>query len=341
MKPESFQNISKNKFLNGILGSNLKYEKLLKFESYIKNNSIKNSMSNTILSNFKKNGGKVLLKYEVNKFYKKNNYWIIEGVKNNKRILFKCKYLFLCAGSIYTNQLLLKNNLFKKNNKPNFFKFHPMIKVIAEYPDIVQNGKENVHNLQITEYYPDFLIGQAASGYQFLKFAAYEKKNLSAHIDKYWKNMSIYHSTFSFGKGKILKSYINNQYIYSYEISDIHLGLIKKAIKIMIKSLYQSGAKKVYFIGKKIDLVKLNELEIFISNIRNINQLKFSSVHILGGIKMGEKKDCLVNSFGKINDYSNIYVNDSSLINHNLLKNPQGTIMSLAKRNVDNFLDHV
>ena len=56
---------------------------------------------------------------------------------------------------------------------------------------------------------------------------------------------------------------------------------------------------------------------------------------------MGEEKKCLVDSYGKMKNFHNIYVNDSSLINHSLLKNPQGTIMSIANRNIVHFLKNV
>jgi len=338
---DSKDNFSKNKFLEGIISKKLKYEELFKFETVNGNILEKKSMSKTLLSKFINNGGKIFLKYKVDKFYRSKNIWVIEGVKNKKRILFKCKYLFLCAGSIYTNQLLIKNKMFQKLNKPDFFKFHPMIKVIAEYSDIIQNGKENVHNLQITENYPDFLIGQAASGYQFLKFAAYGDKNLSKNVDKNWKKMSIYHSTFSLGAGKIYNSFIGDEFVYSYDISNTYLELFKKALSIMIKTLYASGAKNVYFIGKNISLVELNKLENFLNNISHVNEFKYSSVHILGGVKMGEEKNCLVDSYGKMKNIDNFYVNDSSLINHSLLKNPQGTIMSIANRNIIHFLKNV
>jgi hypothetical protein len=331
-------NFAKNKFFDGIISKKLKYEELFKFENIEDKILEKKTMSKTLLSKFINNGGKIFLKYTVDKFYRSKDSWIIEGIKNKKRILFKCKNLFLCAGSIYTNQLLIKNKMYQKLNKPDFFKFHPMIKVIAEYSDVIQNGKENVHNLQITDNYPDFLIGQAASGYRFLKFAAYGNKNLSNSIDKNWKKMSVYHSTFSLGKGKIYNSFLNDEFIYSYDISNKYLELFKKALSVMINTLYASGAKNVYFIGKNISLVESNKLENFLNNIKHVKEFKYSSVHILGGVKMGEEKNCLVDSYGKIKNYDNIYVNDSSLINHSLLKNPQGTIMSIANRNIMHFL---
>ena len=53
---------------------------------------------------------------------------------------------------------------------------------------------------------------------------------------------------------------------------------------------------------------------------------------------MGEKNSCTTDSFGKIKEYKNLYINDSSLINNKLLRNPQGTVMSIAYRNIENFV---
>ena len=54
---------------------------------------------------------------------------------------------------------------------------------------------------------------------------------------------------------------------------------------------------------------------------------------------MGEDKDvCAVDSYGKLFGFKNFYINDSSLICNKLLKNPQGTVMAIALRNIKNFL---
>ena len=54
---------------------------------------------------------------------------------------------------------------------------------------------------------------------------------------------------------------------------------------------------------------------------------------------MNDKKIFHENEYGKLKiKNGNIYINDSSLICHDLLKNPQGTIMTMAKTNINNFL---
>ena len=80
----------------------------------------------------------------------------------------------------------------------------------------------------------------------------------------------------------------------------------------------------------------------FVDNIKNINELNLSTVHLLGGCPMGENQNITVtDSFGKVHGQNNLYVNDGSLICAKLIKNPQGIIMPIALRNIKNFLKNI
>ena len=107
----------------------------------------------------------------------------------------------------------------------------------------------------------------------------------------------------------------------------------------MCNTLYSGGAKKIYLITNN-GLTNLNFDNYIkrIESIKKINDIKFSSVHILGGVKSGENSICEFDSWGKFKSSSGLYVYDSSLINHKLLKNPQGTVMSISNRNVNKFI---
>ena len=56
---------------------------------------------------------------------------------------------------------------------------------------------------------------------------------------------------------------------------------------------------------------------------------------------MGTDKNSTLDIYGKVKNINhNIYVNDSSLLSYNLLKNPQSMIMQIAHINVKNFLNN-
>ena len=65
-------------------------------------------MKNTYLKDYLKKGGDILTGSFVDYIEKVNDRWKIRVIRRRKIITFYCKYLFLCCGSLYTNEILLK-----------------------------------------------------------------------------------------------------------------------------------------------------------------------------------------------------------------------------------------
>ena len=64
------------------------------------------------------------------------------------------------------------------------------------------------------------------------------------------------------------------------------------------------------------------------------------TIHLFSSCPMGENREiCAANSFGKVFDVDNLYINDGSIIPSAPGVNPQGTIMAIARRNIHNFLN--
>ena len=123
-------------------------------------------MKNTYLKDYIKKGGDILTGSFVDYIEKVNDRWKIRVIRRRKIITFYCKYLFLCCGSLYTNEILLKSNIIKKNDQIDF-KFHPMVKIIADYGKKVQDLNCDVHQFQVTEFYPKYILGNASSSLNF------------------------------------------------------------------------------------------------------------------------------------------------------------------------------
>ena len=297
---------------------------------------IKKSMTETYLKEYLKNNGQVSLETHVNKIYKIKNLWKIEFIKKKKKKSITCNNIFLCCGSIENLKILKDNNLVKKNNK---ISFHPMIKVVVKFPEKVNKKNMEILTHQLTEFFPDFLVGSAASGLPFLKISAQHDEKLYSDVINNWENMLIFHSTFSIGKGDVIKVPFLNEPIIKYQINKNEINLVKKGLEKLCKLLIDADCDYIYPIAKKSQkLNKLNYKE-YVDKISDVTDLNYSTVHILGGVPMGENKEiCTVDSYGKLYGFKNFYINDSSLICNKLLKNPQGTVMAVALRNVTNFL---
>ena len=293
-------------------------------------------MTETYLKEYINNKGKISLNTKVQSLKKSKKLWRVNILSNNKKYFILCKNIFLCCGSINNINILKKSRLLTKNTN---LSFHPMIKVIVKFPNKVNKKSMEIITHQVTEFFPDFLIGNAASGLPYLKIASQNNKEIYNDVIKNWENMLMFHTTFSLGKGNVLNFPLVSDPVVNYNIDKNHLELIKKGLEKLCKLMVDAGCDYIYPVTKNpIKLNKDNYIS-FINSIKKINEINFSTVHILGGLPMGENKDlCVTDSYGKLHNFENFYINDSSLISNKLLKNPQGTVMAIALRNIDNFL---
>lgn len=313
---------------------NWKLENLQRFYSNNNNQYKKNSMTNSLLKEYHKLNGKILLGYELIKIEKSKNNLCKITLKNKKKLrTITCENIFLCCGAPYSLKILHENNLVSKKINNNFH-FHPMIKVIGKFKEKVnsRNGIEII-NSQITEFYPHYIIGNAASNPQFLKISTYKNSNAYKDVVKNSEYMSIFHCTFSEGKSSFLYLPFLKEPIIKYKFSRGEIKTFQNGMKNLINFVLNCGAEYVYLLGNKV--VKVGDLNSINFNKILEKDLNLSSVHLLGGLKMGNNNNYPLQIGGRLkNNKLNIFVNDSSLICEKLLKNPQNAIMTIAKTNV-------
>ena len=337
--------------VNDISTENVKFEEIFnqisldksneseKLNKFYKDRNNKNSMSKTLLNEYINLGGAVILNREVENLYRKDDKWTLQVNKSGNFEEYSCDYLFLCCGSIFTNSLLLKSRICLNHKKTlRSFKFHPMIKIITKYKNNLQEVNEEVISNQILNKNLDFIIGNASSSVQFLLSSFVKNDKLKNFISESWKKMKIFHLTFSLGRGRIILLPFMKNPILFYFINKKEKRIMNKSFQMFFKSICKTDVEYVIPVCKEFENSENFFLRKKSYNGNHIKGFQLSSVHVLGGVTMGEGKNCIADSYGKIKDYKNLFVNDSSLINTNLLKNPQGTIMSIAYRNIDNFI---
>ena len=151
--------------------------------------------------------------------------------------------------------------------------------------------------------------------------------------------MKVFHATFSLGSGRIHNLPFLKEPVLTYHLSKSDKMKLYEGFMKTVSFIKSTSAYLVIPVKDKLTHnIKEKKYDCLVENIKNIKNFQLSSVHILGGVTMGEDKNCVVNSYGKVFDTEGLYVNDSSLINTPLLKNPQGTVMSIAYRNIDHFI---
>ena len=193
---------------------------------------------------------------------------------------------------MHTNSLLLKSPVSRGKRKIiRKFYLHPMLKAIAKYPKNIQIMNSDITPLQITEYYPNCIIGNAASSLQFQLMPFHNKRDLTELITDNFKNSTVFHTTFSLGFGKIynipfIKDTIPLYFLSRSEKNKINIGyqnlfsFIKKTGADYLIPLTKTAKKPIYLKKEHSDTTHFQE--------NSINH-NLSSVHIMGGVTSGEK----------------------------------------------------
>ena len=165
-----------------------------------------------------------------------------------------------------------------------------MIKIVAKFPlKVNHNINKNVISAQITQFYPNYLFGNAASDIQFLKISAIGNKLFSKDVDKNSEHMAILHATFTNGKCNFIKIPFIDEPIITFKINKEEAQTVKEGLLNLIKFAFKSGAEYVYILDdSKTKLESFDEEKI--KNILKKIKLSFSAVHLLGGINFGEKR---------------------------------------------------
>jgi len=300
-------------------------------------------MRDTYLKKFIKLGGKIKTKctaLKISDYNKEENCYKIKYLENEKIKYLKCKYLFICGGPILTPEFLLNSGI-KKNIGTNLM-FHQMSRLVAKFDKKINENDFGVPVRQVNHFKPEMTFGCSVSTKQHLALWMSSNKNLGKIMNNY-QNYSIYYSLInSDSKGRIVKTKLNYDSFVIYNVSKKDIKKNIAGIKKLGKILFLGGAKKIYLpCGniKSLDIISFSsifEMDTFFKKNKYIPEL--SSIHLFSSVPMGKDENSPLDSFGKLKNQSNIYINDASMLPTPTGVNPQGTIMAVAKRNVEKFI---
>jgi len=308
----------------------------------------KQSMSVTYIAEGLKNGIKLIQRSKVVKLEtEKNRIHTVNAISNGdngkqKFLRIKANDIFVCCGAIQTPALLRKSGL--KRNIGENLKLHPTIKITALMNEEVNAIQSTVPVFQVFEFAPEIVIGGSvfslpytATGLSDCWGEAQEKMEL-------WNRMVTYYALVrSSGKGKVRAFPSAENYAFSYykttkkDHRNLSIGLARLG-----QLFFAAGAKELYpTISGHPPFKKVDECLVYLEKNIPLKRSGLLTIHIFSSCPMGENKNIsATNSFGKVWDYDNLYINDASLFVDALGVNPQGTIMAIALRNINHYLSN-
>lgn len=303
----------------------------------------KQSMTETFVPRFLSAGGRLLADTRVRRLARHGGRWRLHAEHaapgTSRRVLeISAETVFVACGAVQTPALLRRSGI--THNVGDTLRFQPMVKVVASFPEAVNRASELEPVHQVKEFEPRFSLGCSISKRPALALAMVLHSELLPEVDRNWRHMAIYYAQSTGGSGTVrplpgLRDPLVRVRHTATDLRDLADGL-----RQLCACLFAAGAEVIYpSLTDGPVLRSMGDVERLPEELPG-DRANLTTLHLFSACPMGENASrTATNSFGKVHGADRLYIADCSLLCSPTVVNPQGTVMAIAHRNAQHFLD--
>jgi choline dehydrogenase-like flavoprotein len=241
--------------------------------------------------------------------------------------------LFVCAGAVQTPLLLRRSGLLR--NVGDSLRLHPMIRVVATFPDEFNAPHFGVPSEQVDQFKPELTLGCSYSSVPHLSLWMGNEGGDKRQRLKNWRKTGIFYvAAVGEGVGRIRELPLLKEPFIRLPLTQGDLARLGEGLLRLGQLLFAAGATEITSPvsgGSPIrDAVALEALCRALPQGR----MAVSTIHLFSSIPMGTSPGAGTDSWGRLHGVANAWVNDASLFPASPAVNPQGTVLALARRNI-------
>ncbi len=261
---------------------------------------------------------------------------VVRGVEcsSGERVL--ADHVVVSAGTVQTPALLQRSGV--PGRRGRGLSVHPTVKVVARFEEPVTDPDE-VPTFQVKEFAPDVTLGGSASREPLVALALGETWSRDRDLMTQPRRNAVYYAAIrSSGTGIVRALPGFDAPLVTYRLTRRDLDLLRSGLGRLLHLLLAAGAELVVPGYPGAPVVR-DEAGVSAAVAGLGRDAPLMTVHLTGTVPMGERPGrSAVDSFGRVREVGNLYVNDGSLLPSAPGVNPQGTIMAVAHRNVARML---
>lgn len=304
----------------------------------------KQSMSETFVPLFLKAGGQLVADTTVRRLSRSAGKWSLDALHQPtdgpcRPVEIVAETVFVACGAVQTPALLRRSGV--KRNVGNSLRFHPMLKVVAEFAEEVNvpGDLDPVH--QIKEFEPSFGMGCSISHRPMLALALAGRPGAVRDIGDRWRRMGIYYVQTSGGRATVRNLPFFRDPLVRVRHSERDFRDYAEGLKRLAEVLFAAGAVAIYPAAANYPVLRSISDVQRLPGSMEVGSGNLTAVHIFSSCPMGENEAlCAADSFGRVRNASGLYIADASLLCGPPVVNPQGSVMALAHRNAARAIEN-
>ncbi|CCH72089.1 putative oxidoreductase (fragment) [Nostocoides australiense Ben110] len=257
---------------------------------------------------------------------------------SGRRARVTANTVIVAAGATQTPALLLRSQLGGPAVGRNLA-MHPTVKVVAHVPGLV-NDPFDVPTYQVKEFAPWLSLGGSAGAPSLL---ALQLADTPAHVRAAlgdWRELGSYYAAItSAGRGRVRLLRGRRDPLVTYALTSGDIAALRSGMGRLLHLLLAAGATRLYPSYANAPAVDQPAgIPAAVAAIGRSNATVMT-VHLMGTARMGSNPDTSVtDSRGRVHGVDGLRVCDASVIPDAPGVNPQGTILALAHRTMEDLL---
>jgi choline dehydrogenase-like flavoprotein len=249
--------------------------------------------------------------------------------------------VFVCGGAVETPALLRRSGITRHIG--NSLALHPTVKVAARFPEEVNHEHLGVPVHQVREFAPQMSLGCSVSSLPYLMLGTADYPEHRERIRGQWRQMAVYYAMIAGpGSGTVRNAGPGRQpnALVRYGLSSDDLRQLGLGLRRLCRLLFAAGAVELYpSISGMPPLRGEDDLSLLPAQLP-ADRTSLMTVHLFSSCPMGDNRAlCAADSFGRVHGVPNLFLHDASLLCTAPGVNPQGSIMALARRNTQHYLE--
>lgn len=244
----------------------------------------------------------------------------------------------VCGGAVQTPALLLRSGVTAGGQVGRHLAVHPTVKAVARFAEEI-NDPADVATYQVKP--GSWLsIGGSASGPPLLALHLADSwPAYGSRLADWRRSTSYYAAITSRGRGRVRVLPGRADPVVTYALTREDLAGLRSGMARLLHLLLTAGADEVYP-GTAGGAVVRDATDVPLATAGlTRSTASVMTVHLMGTARMGGDGSAgACDSWGRVRGVEGLRVNDASLFPEAVGVNPQGTLMALAHRNVEEML---
>jgi len=327
--------LASRKLMHGATALGWRAMEVPRWFSYHNGEGKRNSMSRTYVPRALAAGARLQANTRVSRLRREGSAWV--ALTSTGEI--RANHVFVSCGAIQTPLLLRRSGITKCVG--DSLALHPTVKVVALFPEEVNNETLGVPVHQVKEFSPRISFGCSIASPPHLALALSDHANFGPLVQQNWRHMAIYYAMITGPNTGTIRAVGGSlaDPVIRYEPGAEDWRDLATGMRHLSRLLLAGGATRLYPCVAGLNPIDDESQLSTIPGMLPPARANAMTIHLFSSCPTGEAQQrCAADSWGCVHGAPNLHIADASLIPTSMGVNPQGTVMALAHRNALNFL---